>query len=329
MNGSPAICAEKRVQRAQSTQRSRSSSTCEEMLIGLGKVRLTSSKRVSPRPLLIAWFCSGHSPPLSQTGQSSGWLMSSSSITPCCALSATGEVSWVLTTMPSATGGGAGGQRLAAGPRPRPGTAGRRRPGRAAGGRRTAGSGCRSARRPGSPGCPWARAASKPSMVRRDQVVVLLHGGAGVLSFVTVIGTCPRSLHARSANSVEAAGSNGQPPWSECARYSSRKYCERRRDRAGRAVAERAERRGRGCCRRCRAASRGPPPSPGAAALLEPAQDLHQPEGALAARRALAARLVRVELGPAQRRRARRRSSRRRSAAPWCRASSRPPATPS
>ena len=47
----------------------------------------------------IAWFCSGHSPPLSQTGQSSGWLMSSSSITPCCALSADSEVCWVRTTM--------------------------------------------------------------------------------------------------------------------------------------------------------------------------------------------------------------------------------------
>ena len=106
MNGSPAICSEKRVQRAQSTQRSRSSSTCAEMLIGLGKVRFTpplAEKRDSPRPLDIAWFCSGHSPPLSQTGQSSGWLMSRNSITPCCALSATGEVAWVLTTMPSAT----------------------------------------------------------------------------------------------------------------------------------------------------------------------------------------------------------------------------------
>ena len=103
MNGSPATWLENRVQRAHSTQRSRSSSTWEEMLIGLGKVRLTSVNRVSPRPLLIAWFCSGHSPPLSQTGQSSGWLMSSSSITPRCALSATGEVSWVLTTMPSVT----------------------------------------------------------------------------------------------------------------------------------------------------------------------------------------------------------------------------------
>jgi hypothetical protein len=77
-----------RVQRAHSTQRSRSSRTCADRLIGLGKVRLTSSKRVSTRPLDIAWFCSGHSPPLSQTGQSSGWLISSSSITPCWALSA-------------------------------------------------------------------------------------------------------------------------------------------------------------------------------------------------------------------------------------------------
>src|SRR4051795_2570985 len=103
MNGSPATCAEKRVHRAQSTQRSRSSSTWLEMLMGLGKVRLTSVKRDSDRPLLIAWFCRGHSPPLSQTGQSSGWLMSSISITPCCALSAIGDVSWVLTTMPSET----------------------------------------------------------------------------------------------------------------------------------------------------------------------------------------------------------------------------------
>ncbi len=59
------------------------------------------SKRDSGLPCDMAWFCSGHSPPLSQTGQSSGWLMSSSSITPCWAFSATGEVSWDFTTMPS------------------------------------------------------------------------------------------------------------------------------------------------------------------------------------------------------------------------------------
>ena len=103
MNGSPAIWSANRVQRAQDTQRSRSSSTWLEMLIGLGKVRLTPSYRDSPAPVLIAWFCSGHSPPLSQTGQSSGWLMSSSSITPRWAFSATAEVSWVLITMPSVT----------------------------------------------------------------------------------------------------------------------------------------------------------------------------------------------------------------------------------
>ena len=107
MNGSPAICAEKRVQRAHSTHRSRSSRTWAEMLIGLGKVRLRppdSKNRDSPRPFDMAWFCSGHSPPLSQTGQSSGWLISRNSMIPCCALSATSLVTWVLTTMPSATG---------------------------------------------------------------------------------------------------------------------------------------------------------------------------------------------------------------------------------
>ena len=103
MNGSPATCWEKRVQRAHSTQRSRSSSTWLEIAIGLGKVRFTSWKRDSPAPLVIAWFCSGHSPPLSQTGQSSGWLMSSSSRVPRWAFSAIGLVSWVFTTMPSVT----------------------------------------------------------------------------------------------------------------------------------------------------------------------------------------------------------------------------------
>ncbi len=103
MNGSPAICSENRVQRWQSTQRSRSSSTSVEIGMGLANVRLVSTNRDSVRPELIAWFCSGHSPPLSQIGQSSGWLISSSSMTPCCALSATFDVCCVRTTMPSAT----------------------------------------------------------------------------------------------------------------------------------------------------------------------------------------------------------------------------------
>jgi len=52
-------------------------------------------------PLASTWFCSGHSPPLSQIGQSNGWLSSRNSRFERCACSATGEVSWVLTTMPS------------------------------------------------------------------------------------------------------------------------------------------------------------------------------------------------------------------------------------
>src|SRR5579863_4050582 len=101
MSGSPAICSANLVQRAQETQRSRSSSTSLDSATGLAKVRLVSVNRDSPRPLDMAWFCSGHSPPLSHMGQSSGWLMRSISITPACALSATCEVSWVRTFIPS------------------------------------------------------------------------------------------------------------------------------------------------------------------------------------------------------------------------------------
>ena len=46
--------------------------------------------------------CSGHSPPLSHTGQSSGWLTSRNSTTALCAFFTRSEV--VLTTMPSLTG---------------------------------------------------------------------------------------------------------------------------------------------------------------------------------------------------------------------------------
>src|SRR5215207_6668709 len=46
--------------------------------------------------------CSGHSPPLSQTGQSSGWLISRNSTTARCA-TCTRSVR-VCTTMPSLTG---------------------------------------------------------------------------------------------------------------------------------------------------------------------------------------------------------------------------------
>src|SRR5262245_50492510 len=103
MNVSPAICSENRVHRWHSTHRSRSSSTWLDTLMGLGYSRLGSRNRLSGRPVDIAWFCSGHSPPLSHVGQSSGWLTRSSSIIPSWAFLATGEVSWVFTTIPSDT----------------------------------------------------------------------------------------------------------------------------------------------------------------------------------------------------------------------------------
>ena len=101
MSGSPAICSANLVHRAQDTQRSRSSRTSLDSATGLANVRLVSANLDSPRPLDMAWFCSGHSPPLSHMGQSSGWLIRSSSITPACAFSATREVSWVRSFIPS------------------------------------------------------------------------------------------------------------------------------------------------------------------------------------------------------------------------------------
>src|SRR4030095_5608460 len=59
--------------------------------------------RVSPGPWARVWSWSGHSPPLSHIGQSSGWLISSSSRLPSWPARATSEVTWVLTSMPSVT----------------------------------------------------------------------------------------------------------------------------------------------------------------------------------------------------------------------------------
>ena len=58
--------------------------------------------RLLPGPQPIVMSCSGHSPPLSQTGQSSGWLTSRNSTTALCAC-----LTWsvrVWTTIPSRTG---------------------------------------------------------------------------------------------------------------------------------------------------------------------------------------------------------------------------------
>ena len=72
------------------------------MATGLAKWRFSSTKRVSPGPYAMVWSWRGHSPPLSHTGQSSGWLMSRNSSTPSWAFLAASDS--VATFMPSDTG---------------------------------------------------------------------------------------------------------------------------------------------------------------------------------------------------------------------------------
>ena len=99
---SPATSSAKRVQREHWMHRSRSRSTRGLIGIGFSQWRFSSMKRLSPGPKAKVWSCSGHSPPLSHTGQSRGWLMSRNSSTPSWAFLTFGEV--VTTSWPSATG---------------------------------------------------------------------------------------------------------------------------------------------------------------------------------------------------------------------------------
>ena len=85
ISGSPATSSANRVQRSQRMQRSRSRNTRSLIGIGFSKWRFSSTKRDSPGRTRSALSCNGHSPPLSHTGQSSGWLMSRNSRTPSCA----------------------------------------------------------------------------------------------------------------------------------------------------------------------------------------------------------------------------------------------------
>ena len=83
-------------------QRSRSIATSGESSSGFLKWRFGSMKRERPAPQPKEMSWSGHSPPLSQTGQSSGWFTSRNSTTAFCACFTRSEV--VITTMPSRTG---------------------------------------------------------------------------------------------------------------------------------------------------------------------------------------------------------------------------------
>ena len=92
----------KRTQRQHWMQRSRSIAISEDRSSGFGKWRFGSTKRVLPGPKRKVRSCSGHSPPLSHTGQSSGWFSSRNSSTPSWPSFASSEL--VRTTMSGCTG---------------------------------------------------------------------------------------------------------------------------------------------------------------------------------------------------------------------------------
>ncbi len=82
-------------------QRSRSSAIAGESGIGLSSVRFGNVIRVEPGPQRNVRSCSGHSPPLSQTGQSSGWLTRMNSSVAFWPSAAFSEACAVFTTIPS------------------------------------------------------------------------------------------------------------------------------------------------------------------------------------------------------------------------------------
>ena len=206
--------------------------------------------------------------------------------------------------------------RLALALAPRPGTGGRRRPGRAAGGRRSAGSAMPSCSAARMTSVPLGTLISIPSMVRLTRSV---RCSTAPLPGVPVVTVIRRALPRRR---WRPPGRTDIRRCSRCAMYSSRKYwmedvtglvapSPSAQNDAPEDVVGQVE-------QLVEVASGLPSPA------LEPVQDLHQPVGALAAGRALAAGLVLVELASSAAPPAPRRWSRRRSAAPWCRASSLP-----
>src|ERR1700754_3317416 len=101
ISGAPATSAEKRTQRVRWIQRFIEVLTSAPRYLS-STARLFSAKRLVSTPWPIAWSCRSHSPPWSQIGQSSGWLISRNSMMPRRA-SRTRSV-FVLITMPSPAG---------------------------------------------------------------------------------------------------------------------------------------------------------------------------------------------------------------------------------
>ncbi len=71
--------------------------------MGLSTVCFAKDIRVLPGPKRNVRSCSGHSPPLSQTGQSSGWLTRMNSSVASWPSAAFADVALVEITMPGAT----------------------------------------------------------------------------------------------------------------------------------------------------------------------------------------------------------------------------------
>src|SRR5256714_4384920 len=277
MKLSPAISSEKRVHRWQSTHRSRSRSTCEEMLIGFSYVRLMSWNRVSVRPVDIAWFCSGHSPPLSHIGQSRGWLIRRNSMIPSCAFLATSEVSWVLTTMPSATAWvhEATGLRC-------PSMSTRH---------------CRQAPAGASSGWSQKRGMAMPSRSATRITSSPLAASTSTPSMVSLTVSLRFATSVTSVRSHQMVG-RGQHRWCpalDVVQVVLLEVLDRGLHRAGRAVAERAERPAEQVVA---GVQQGVEVLVGALAGQDPVQHLGHPVVALPAGSALAARLVVVELDP-------------------------------
>ncbi len=82
-------------------QRSRSSEIVGEIGIGLSNVRLGKCIRVEPGPKRKVRSWSGHSPPLSQSGQSSGWFRRMNSRIACWPSAACALVAAERSAIPS------------------------------------------------------------------------------------------------------------------------------------------------------------------------------------------------------------------------------------
>src|SRR5919112_3081510 len=234
-------------------------------------------KRVSPGPWAMVWSWSGHSPPLSHIGQSSGWLISSSSRLPSWPARAISELTWVLTSMPSVT---VVVQAVSGLRWPMTSTRHCRQAPRGASSRWSQNRGtivpsCSAARITSVPG---GTSSSWPSMVTFTVV-----GLSGIGLLVGADG------HARPREGAPAAADVLVELVAEELQGGD--------DRAGRPVAEGAERAAED---RVADVLEGVHVLGPALAALQPAEDLAHPVGPLPAGGALAAGLMRVELGEVQ-----------------------------